>query len=56
VSLGEFVVVGWTGGGGQVLAGDLDNEAGGGVACWPNGTRRLAAVEALMHGMIHTGM
>ena len=42
VNLGETVVVGWKGGGGQVLVEDLDNEGeGGGVACWLNGTRRL---------------
>jgi hypothetical protein len=55
VSLGEIVVVGRKDGGGHALVEDLDNEADGGVACWLNGTRRLA-VEDWAHGMIHTGM
>ena len=38
MNLGEIVVVGWIDGGGRVLDGDLDNEAGE-VACWLNGTR-----------------
>jgi hypothetical protein len=44
---GEIVAVGRKDGGGHALVEDLDNEAGDGVACWLDETKRLAAVEAL---------
>lgn len=55
MNLGETVVVVWTNGGGQVLVEEVDNKSGE-VACWLNGTTRLA-VDAKCdwaHGMIHT--